>query len=94
MAVYGDKFLLTQIGRSVAIHFDQPRWQTGYHKRRVTRGLLTGVEGTLMIVSVHGQEYPTRVERDADQPAFATRDGVWWEWTSPQLPVPPDFQDE
>jgi ribosome maturation factor RimP len=94
MPVYSDKFLLTQIGRGVAVHFDQPRWQTGRHKRRTTHGLLAGVEGRMLVVKVHGEEYPVRVEVDADQPAFATRDGIWWEWTSPQRPLPPGFQDE
>ncbi len=94
MAVYSDKFLQTQIGRSIAIHYDQPKWQTGRHRSTVQHGLLIGTEGLRIIVKVHGEEYPTRVEMDADQPAFATREGVWWEWTSPQRPIPPNFKDE
>jgi hypothetical protein len=94
-----DKFLETQVGRSMAIHYDPPP-----HVRRrstVRGGLFAGVKHGALVMRVTtpgGEEELLHVERDADQPAFAMPDGyggsVWWEWTSPQRPLPPGFQDE
>jgi hypothetical protein len=99
MPVYSEKFLLTQVGRSMAIHHDPPH---GVRRKSTARhGLFSGVKGRMVVMRVcapdREDEY-VHVEQDADQPAFAVRDGyggsVWWEWTSPQLPVPRDFKDE
>jgi hypothetical protein len=55
VAVYSDTFLLTQFGRSIAIHCDQPQWQTGRHRNKTRHGTLAGVDGTRMIIKVHGE---------------------------------------
>ena len=98
MPVYSDKFLLTQIGRSMAIHYEPPHGVR--RKSTVKGGLFVGVKDRMLVMrsSAPGRDDEfVHVDQEADQPAFATRDhygSVWWEWTSPQRPVPSDFKDE
>jgi hypothetical protein len=98
MPVYSDKFLETQIGRSIAIHYDPPHGVR--RKSTVEHGMFMGVKDGMLVVRVRKpgeEEYSLHVEQDADQPAFARRNAngsVWWEWTSPQRPLPPGFKDE
>jgi hypothetical protein len=97
MPAYGPKFLHTQIGRAIEIHFEPPH---GARRKAVVKGgSFVGVsEHRQMIVRVFGEEYPTHVDIDADQPAFATGDqyggSVWWKWAGPQLPLPTDLKDD
>jgi hypothetical protein len=72
MPSYSDKFLQTQIDRSIAIHYDAP--PGARRKSTVKSGLFMGMEDGMMLVRVYGEEYPIRIEWGADQPAYASHD--------------------
>lgn len=97
MTIYSEKFMRTQVGRSVAIHHEPPDGER--RKSTIQNGYLMDVKDRMLVVRVANQEHPVHVDMDADQPAFARRDrsggwSVWWSWESPQKPLPPGFADE
>lgn len=97
MPAYSPKFLLTQVGRGVALHFE-PAPGGRRTKAMVRSGLLVGVQAGRLVVQLAGEQYPTHVDVEADQPAFATRErdgsALWWEWQGAQRPLPSGFTEE